>query len=342
MGSNTIPDATTGQIIPASDHNSLKEALGVDHVPRTAAGVATNKAGSLGTSLLKWLNSYVNKIFIGDAPASDLTIEEDSDDMIFKVGATEILRIASTGITGTFGTGVLSKLKAQVFTSSNTWDAPAEVDNVIIIGAGSGGGGGSGASGNGGGAAGGNGAQPFLVHASSIIPGETVTVTITAGGAGGASVSSGAGNPGVIGGSTTMSSTNHSFAFLGGLGGAGGLVSSGVSAGTSSWEPRRLNIGGGSGGTVNVAGGAGTTSSYGTGGAGAGTGTSAAGGGGGGGGGYGAGGAGGAGNSTGGGSGSIGNAAAGGGGGGGTGISPNNSGAGGAGGGGVCIILYVD
>lgn len=54
MGTNTIPEATDGTIIPASNHNSLRDALKQDIVPRNASGVATNNAGSLGTSSFKF------------------------------------------------------------------------------------------------------------------------------------------------------------------------------------------------------------------------------------------------------------------------------------------------
>lgn len=50
MGTNTIPTAADGTAIPASDHNSVQEAMANDIVPRNTSGVPTANQGDLGTS----------------------------------------------------------------------------------------------------------------------------------------------------------------------------------------------------------------------------------------------------------------------------------------------------
>jgi len=59
MGTNTIPTAVTGTAIPASDHNSLKEAMGNDLVPRNTSGVATADQGDLGSSSLPFKRAAI-------------------------------------------------------------------------------------------------------------------------------------------------------------------------------------------------------------------------------------------------------------------------------------------
>lgn len=50
MGTNNIPSATDGNPIPASDHNSIQEALANDIVPRNTSGAPTANQGDLGSS----------------------------------------------------------------------------------------------------------------------------------------------------------------------------------------------------------------------------------------------------------------------------------------------------
>lgn len=105
MGDNTLNAAVDGTVIPASDHNSLRTAILTDNVPRNLSGVATDQAGSVGTSAFSWLSSYIRKMFIGD-PANLNSIEEDgSDDVIIKRNNTQVASFDSTGITrASFGT----------------------------------------------------------------------------------------------------------------------------------------------------------------------------------------------------------------------------------------------
>jgi hypothetical protein len=50
MGTANIPSATDGDVIPATDHNSLRAAFIGDNVPRNASGDATANAGDCGTA----------------------------------------------------------------------------------------------------------------------------------------------------------------------------------------------------------------------------------------------------------------------------------------------------
>lgn len=59
MSDNTIPTAVDGTRMPASDHNSLRTAFIENVVPRNSGAVATDIAGSLGTSSLEWLKAFI-------------------------------------------------------------------------------------------------------------------------------------------------------------------------------------------------------------------------------------------------------------------------------------------
>lgn len=62
MGTNNIPSANPLTVIPSSHHNSLKEALGNDLVPRNTSGVPTNEAGDLGTSTYRFKDLKIRNI----------------------------------------------------------------------------------------------------------------------------------------------------------------------------------------------------------------------------------------------------------------------------------------
>ena len=78
MGENTLA-TRSNTTITADWFNDIKTALDVDHVPRNASGVATDQAGSLGTSALTWLNAYVQNLFVGgnQIDTSDLVKRAD-------------------------------------------------------------------------------------------------------------------------------------------------------------------------------------------------------------------------------------------------------------------------
>jgi hypothetical protein len=111
------------------------------------------------------------------------------------------------------------------FTASGSWVVPEGVTLIWVSGVAPGGGGGGGGSGGGGsyyGAAGAGGAagQSVIRSAQSVVPGQTIVITMGNPGAGAAS-SSGNGNSGTAGGSITA--TNLSGATLTLAGGAPGL-----------------------------------------------------------------------------------------------------------------------
>ncbi len=59
MGVDTLPDRTDGETIDESWFDVVRSALGVDHVPRNSSGVATTRAGSLGSSTYAWLKAFI-------------------------------------------------------------------------------------------------------------------------------------------------------------------------------------------------------------------------------------------------------------------------------------------
>lgn len=75
MGSNTLDNAIENKVIPIGHHNGLVQALLENLVPRNASRVAEDLAGQLGESNLRWLRSYIQEMFVGDA-ASGLKIYE--------------------------------------------------------------------------------------------------------------------------------------------------------------------------------------------------------------------------------------------------------------------------
>lgn len=74
MGTNTIPEATQGNIIPASDHNSIRTSMIGDWVPRNSSAVATDQAGDLGTNSLRWSTIYGKNLNVDTA----LTVPDNS------------------------------------------------------------------------------------------------------------------------------------------------------------------------------------------------------------------------------------------------------------------------
>lgn len=100
MGTNNIPTASNGSVIPASDHNSLKEALTLDLVPRNSSGVPTAIAGNCGTGTYPWL-----AVFFG-AVASGLSLAESAGKMLLKVSGVTRVTIGTGGIeSGSYGAG---------------------------------------------------------------------------------------------------------------------------------------------------------------------------------------------------------------------------------------------
>jgi hypothetical protein len=92
MGTNTIPSAVDSTVIPASDHNSIKEAMAGDLVPRNTSGVPTAEAGGLGTSSLPW-----SQLFFGPVVAG-LSIAENLSKLVLKVSGAIRVTIGTDGI----------------------------------------------------------------------------------------------------------------------------------------------------------------------------------------------------------------------------------------------------
>ena len=92
MGTGNIPVAVANTTIPAADHNSIRSALTIDHVPRNASANATDEGGNLGASAFRWLIGYIKTLFIGSV-ADNISIASDSSDCIINVGGVERARI---------------------------------------------------------------------------------------------------------------------------------------------------------------------------------------------------------------------------------------------------------
>lgn len=356
MGSDTLVTKNPGDVVSSADPNQYKSALGVNMVPRNVSGVAADLAGDLGQTTLRWNNAYIGGFLQLGTIASGLKIVEDSGELTFEVGGSEVARMDANGLTRSSfpTTGVLRDLKIATFTSSGTWTVPDNVTSVIVLGCGGGGGGGGGGANYGGGGGGGSGAQPITAAIAGLTPGASISVVIGAGGNAGAGGISG-GN-GVVGANGNPSSFG-TLVFNGGLGGdpgvgstLGGTNPAGGAGAAEAMTPMGHRVAGGGGGAgaqngTSVAGTAGSRSMYATapsGGASAGTGTLRGGGGGGGGSATNAGGTGG--NANVGAVGSVGADGSNGSGGGGGGGGSNNlqGGNGGAGGGGLIQIYYVE
>lgn len=120
-----------------------------------------------------------------------------------------------------------STLQSVAFTTSNTWNVPSGVTEVIILGFGAGGGGGGGAdpaaTPGGGGGGGGGGAGIMVRTVQTVTPSDTLTITIGAGGSGGASEADGS-----TGGNSSISGTGWLQTFYGGGGGGRGATSNAV------------------------------------------------------------------------------------------------------------------
>lgn len=64
MSTNTIPERQDGTTIFASWANDIRTAIYGDFVPRNTSAVATDQAGSLGSTSFKWLSAYLHNLYI--------------------------------------------------------------------------------------------------------------------------------------------------------------------------------------------------------------------------------------------------------------------------------------
>jgi len=134
MGTNTLPSAVDGNVIPASHHNALVEAFLQVIVPRNAAKAPTDLAGQLGNSLYRFARAYCAEYLIGEtadnlkiySPNPDeLWIQNDNDDSIrIKNGSIDVVSggnvILTVTPTGIFNEKVISHNALKTNTKHNT------------------------------------------------------------------------------------------------------------------------------------------------------------------------------------------------------------------------------
>jgi hypothetical protein len=75
MASDTISTRADGDIIDQTWFNVIQSALGVDLVPRNASGVATDQAGSVGTSTYRFLNGQFMNLLLFSNNTKKVTIK---------------------------------------------------------------------------------------------------------------------------------------------------------------------------------------------------------------------------------------------------------------------------
>lgn len=97
MGTNVLPAASSGDVIPATDHNALVTALLEDLVPRNASRVPTDIAGQLGTSIYRWLRAYLKEAIIGTA-GNNLKIYEGAAGELWFENDDEIIKLTPSGV----------------------------------------------------------------------------------------------------------------------------------------------------------------------------------------------------------------------------------------------------
>src|SRR4051812_26816518 len=75
MSDITLPLKIDGQTIDASWFNTIRDALGGDLIPRNTSGIATDLAGSLGTSSQRWVNVYLRNLLLADSGVNSITLK---------------------------------------------------------------------------------------------------------------------------------------------------------------------------------------------------------------------------------------------------------------------------
>jgi hypothetical protein len=95
-GTGTLLNVSGGKV-QTSHVNQYFTALNQDFVPRNSSGIATDLGGNLGQSTLRWSTAYANILQIG-ANADNLTIDDNSTQMRFKVGGVDVFDLNGSGI----------------------------------------------------------------------------------------------------------------------------------------------------------------------------------------------------------------------------------------------------
>jgi len=265
-GTNNLTTITDGSVADAGDLNQFKTALNNDLVPRNSSGVPTDVAGGLGTTTFRWTDSYFEKAFIGTV-GSLINLEDIAGDLVFRIDGTAAVTVKSTGLEGTdiipnsltsgeMTVGLIANLQSEIFTSSGTFNVPANVTDVFLLGCGGGGGGGGGSP-NGAGA-GGQGSVPTFAT-TVVTPSTGITVTLGGAGGGGTFNSGANGTAGSAGGNATFGSL---VTFTGGRGGDAATVSTGGAGKSDVFFARNPETGGGTGATEGGNGADGNPSLY--------------------------------------------------------------------------------
>lgn len=139
MGTNTLETVTGGKI-KTSHPNQYKTALNEDVVPRNSSGVATDVAGGLGTSALRWTTSYIQKIFFGtasnnnyiDENSNNLRINSDNTTHLSFSGTNLGSGISSSGISRDMLSGTLGQQVSSAIFFSTTSASLTDVTNATI------------------------------------------------------------------------------------------------------------------------------------------------------------------------------------------------------------------
>ncbi len=114
MGTNTLSTATDDNVIPASHHNELVTAFLQELVPRNANRAPGDIAGSLGTSLYRFLRLFVKEIELGEI-ASNLKIYEGAAGEIWIEQNDDILKLKDTEFNILLGATTSLSLDAAEF-----------------------------------------------------------------------------------------------------------------------------------------------------------------------------------------------------------------------------------
>lgn len=125
MATNIIPSATSLSVIPASNHNALKEALGGDLVPRNASGVPVHEGGDIGTSIYGFKDLRVRNILATDDISTSGSLGIAGT--ISGVTSQTMSGSLSGGTTATFS-GNISSTGGDVIANGNLSSYGARVD----------------------------------------------------------------------------------------------------------------------------------------------------------------------------------------------------------------------
>lgn len=100
MADNTItkraltPDPTVFVAHP-NDYFTALSGLIVPRIDSAGSGVPTDIAGDIGSTVYRWANAYIKKLFIG-TPANGIAVADNAGKLSLEVAGSEELRFAST------------------------------------------------------------------------------------------------------------------------------------------------------------------------------------------------------------------------------------------------------